>query len=70
MTLKKDQITVEGMSCNHCRQAVEKAVLALPGVTAAAVSLEQKLLQVEYDSDKVALEALREAIDDAGFTAK
>ena len=26
-------VTVKGMSCNHCRQAVTEALQAIPGVT-------------------------------------
>ena len=33
-------LTVKGMSCNHCKQAVTQALEALPGVTEAAVSHE------------------------------
>nr|MBP9484379.1 heavy-metal-associated domain-containing protein [Negativicutes bacterium] len=36
----KETIKVDGMSCGHCKNAVEKAVRALPGVLAAEVDLE------------------------------
>lgn len=34
------KFTVEGMTCNHCRNHVEKAILGVEGVTQASVSLE------------------------------
>ena len=69
MALQQDLITVEGMSCNHCKQAVEKAALALPGVSIAEVNLAAKTLRVEYEPEKSRLEDIRAAIDDVGFTA-
>lgn len=32
-------VTVKGMSCNHCREAVTKALQAIPGVTDVTVDL-------------------------------
>lgn len=32
-------VTVKGMSCNHCRQAVTDALNAIPGVTDVNVDL-------------------------------
>ena len=69
MALHKETITVEGMSCNHCKQAVEKAVKAVPGVVAAQVDLTAKSLEVEYDAATTGNAAIKTAVEDAGFTA-
>ena len=69
MALQKDIIIVEGMSCGHCKKAVEKAVMSLPGVVAAEVDLAEKTLQVEYDTGKTASAEIKAAVEDAGFTA-
>ena len=69
VALQQELIKVEGMSCNHCKQAVEKAALTLPGVATAEVNLAEKSLRVEYDPGKSTLDDIRAAIDDAGFTA-
>ncbi|GAB6886530.1 copper chaperone CopZ [Desulfothermus okinawensis JCM 13304] len=60
-------IGVEGMSCNHCKMAVEKALKTLDGVKEAVVSLENKNAEVEYDEDVVDVEKLKKAIKDAGY---
>ena len=44
--IKKETYIVEGMSCNHCKMAVEKEVKALPGMLAATVDLAKKTLSV------------------------
>ena len=63
----KQTLTVEGMSCVHCKNAVEKAVKGLPGVVAAEVNLEKKSLTVEYDAGKSDLAAIKAAVEDAGY---
>ncbi|HWR29088.1 MAG TPA: cation transporter [Negativicutes bacterium] len=68
MTIKKELYTVEGMSCNHCKMAVEKEVKALPGMVSAIVDLAAKTLTVEYDGEKTNPAAIKIAVEDAGFT--
>jgi copper chaperone CopZ len=68
MTIKYESYTVEGMSCNHCKMAVEKEVKALPGMLSAVVDLPGKKLAVEYDGDETSPEAIRKAVEEAGFT--
>lgn len=66
--MAKVVIGVEGMSCNHCKMAVEKALKSLAGVTNAIVSLENKNAEIEYDENVVDVEKLKQAIKDAGYT--
>lgn len=66
--LEKKVLTVEGMTCGHCKNAVEKAVRGLPGVMAAEVDLGAKSLTVEYDAAKSTLDDIKKAVDDAGYT--
>ena len=55
-------LTIEGMMCAHCAAHVEKALNALPGVT-AVVDLAAKTAVVTGAADN---EALKKAVDDAG----
>ncbi|WP_379128169.1 cation transporter [Paenibacillus sp. sgz500958] len=58
-------LNVEGMSCGHCASSVEKAVI---GVGASAkVDLSGKTVAVEFDENKVSLEAIKGAIEDQGY---
>ncbi len=61
-------INVDGMSCNHCKMAVEKAAGTVPGVTAAVVDLEKKELAVSFTDGHEDLEAVKKAVTDAGYT--
>ena len=65
--MEKTIINVEGMSCSHCVNAVTKAVGSLDGVSEVQVDLEAKTVAVDYDSDKITLEALKDSIEEEGY---
>ncbi|MDF3003516.1 MAG: hypothetical protein K0Q48_3635 [Bacillota bacterium] len=65
--MEKKVLNVEGMSCLHCVNAVTNALKALEGVGDVAIDLEGKTVAVEYDGDKVSLDALRDAIEEEGY---
>ena len=59
---------VPGMDCDHCRAAVEGELRQVSGVDAVDVDLETKLVTVR--GDNLYDEALRAAIDEAGYEAE
>jgi len=67
--IERHSIIVEGMSCEHCKKAVEEAVKSLSGVLAAEVDLGTKTLTVEFNSDGEMLTKIKEAVDEEGYTA-
>ena len=62
--MRETIIKIEGMSCGHCKAAVEKALQAVAGVQTAAVDLEKKQAIVTGDAP---LAALCAAIEEAGY---
>lgn len=58
--------SISGMNCNHCRATVEKAIAALPGVSAVTVDLASERASVEGSA---APEAIIAAVHAAGFDA-
>ena len=60
-------IKVEGMSCGGCVKNVTGVLKALPGVEDVQVSLEGAAATVRHDPAKVSVEALRAAVEGAGF---
>ena len=62
----KKIVVVEGMHCQHCQSAVQKALAAVEGVTEAKVDLEKKTATVSMNTE-VSDEALMKAVSDAGF---
>ncbi|MDR3566258.1 MAG: cation transporter [Negativicutes bacterium] len=65
--LEKQVIPVKGMTCGHCKGAVEKAARGLPGVMAAEVDLAGGTLKIEYDPAKTPLDTVKKAVEEAGF---
>ncbi|MCM1190690.1 MAG: heavy metal translocating P-type ATPase [bacterium] len=62
-------MTIEGMMCGHCTGRVQKALEALEGVKAVAMSLEEKTATVELEAE-VSDEALTAAVTEAGYEVK
>ncbi|MBQ1818536.1 MAG: heavy metal translocating P-type ATPase [Clostridia bacterium] len=62
-----EQYQVTGMSCAACQARVEKAVMAVPGVTDCAVSLLTNSMGVEGTASPAAVVA---AVEKAGYGAK
>lgn len=58
------EIKVGGMSCEHCRKAVTSALEEL-GLNEVKVDLKSGV--AAFAENPVSEEAVREAIDDAGF---
>jgi len=62
-------LAIENMHCGGCLKSVERAAMAVPGVTGARASLAAKRVTVSYDA-KLAGEAdLIAALEQAGFAA-
>ena len=59
-------LNIEGMVCMNCVKHVDNALREIKGVQDVAVSLENKLAQVQLSQD-VADAALKAAIEDAGY---
>ncbi len=62
----KKVLIVEGMSCGHCKAAVEKALKSVEGVENAVVDLSNKTADVTLTKE-VSNETLSKAVTDAGY---
>jgi copper chaperone CopZ len=58
-------LSLGGMSCAHCARAVRDTLSRLPGVTPQSVTLGAAT--VDYDPAATSLEAISEAIREAGY---
>jgi copper chaperone len=61
-------LSVEGMSCAHCKAAVEGELKALPGIEKANADIAMGTVEVRYDEGAVSTEDLKGAIEEAGYT--
>jgi copper chaperone len=62
--MRRHVFEVPGISCGHCKTAIETEVADVPGVERVVVDVERRLVEIEglaSDADVVA------AINDAGY---
>lgn len=60
-------ISVEGMSCGHCVNAVRSALESLPGVRVASVEIGEA--RVTFDPARVERQSVVDAVEDQGYQA-
>jgi Cu+-exporting ATPase len=68
--LKQSEITVYGMTCEHCVKYVTKALEKLQGVENVVVSLNDGKALFFHDSTRVGMDDVNRAIEEAGYFFK
>lgn len=61
------RLSVENMTCASCPYIVKKTLAAVPGVSNAEVSFEDKTATITFDDEKTSVTALTEATANAGY---
>ena len=61
-------MSIGGMACATCAQAIESSLMDLDGVYSASVNLATERVTVRYNPDSVTLPAIKAAIIDAGYS--
>jgi copper chaperone len=65
--MEKITLNVKGMSCGHCVNSIEGSVGELTGVTNVKVNLDSGTVSVEFNTNEVTLDKIKETIDDQGY---
>lgn len=60
---------IEGMTCASCARAVERVTGKLDGVSSANVNLATEKLSISYESSKLRVSDIKNAIEKAGYKA-
>ncbi|EEG77131.1 heavy-metal-associated domain-containing protein [Dethiobacter alkaliphilus] len=63
-------LNIGGMTCNHCKMKVEKALKTLDGVQDVQINLEAGQADVSYDGSKISESDLKAVVGDAGYEVK
>lgn len=58
---------VPDVSCEHCRHAITESVQRLAGIRSVDVDLAGKTVTVAFEPASTSLDAIRRAIEDAGY---
>jgi Cu+-exporting ATPase len=65
---KTVELAVGGMTCSMCSSAVHAALIEIPGVKTATVSLSTNIARIEYEeSPECNADLLKETIEDIGY---
>lgn len=62
------ELTVTGMTCGGCENAVVRSVTRLEGVTGAKATHEDSHVSVTFDPAKVSAADIKARIADLGYT--
>jgi copper chaperone len=60
-------INITGMSCKHCKAAVENTVKIIQGVDSVEVNLEKGTALVVYDEHRIELDLIKDSIEEIGY---
>lgn len=60
-------LSVPGISCDHCKKAIEAAVADLEGVDEVVVDVGARSVEVAFDRERVSLTRIEEAIAEEGY---
>jgi len=64
--MKKQELTIQGMSCGHCVMHVRKALGTMNGLNVESVEIGKAV--VTFDEAVVTGKRIAEAIEEAGYT--
>lgn len=56
-----------GISCDHCKTSIERAVAELAGVDIVDVDISARTVDVSFDEAAVALDRIIDAIEEVGY---
>ena len=65
--MQTEVLKVTGMTCGGCTASVADALMGIPGVSAADVSLSAGEARVQYDERVASAGLLKSAVEAAGF---
>ena len=58
---------VQGMTCQNCKQKIEKKLSRRKGIWRAEVNLKTKMLYLSYDEEVISLTVIKELLADMGY---
>ncbi|NLO76859.1 MAG: cation-translocating P-type ATPase, partial [Clostridia bacterium] len=65
--MKKETLSIAGMTCASCAKAVERSINKLSGIKEVHVNLATEKAKVVYDSSETSIAEIKEAISQAGY---
>jgi copper chaperone CopZ len=70
MTVRKDTIALENVSCNGCFWEIQVCLEELDGFISMSYDIPTKTIAVEYDPQRLTRTAIESKIEEVGFFLK
>jgi Cu+-exporting ATPase len=67
---KKIVLVVTGMHCVNCAKTIENSLKYYDGIINATVNFASEKLYVEYDTEKMNIQKIKDAVKSTGYTAE
>ena len=67
--MKKEILTINGMTCASCAQRIEKVVNKMEGVETASVNLATEKMMLTFDEEKIQRQTIQDAVKNIGYEA-
>lgn len=64
----RETFSVSGMTCGHCKAAVEEELEKLGGVERPRADVEAGTVEVGYDETRVTVSDIKQAVEEAGYS--
>ncbi len=68
--MEQTTLKIEGMTCDHCKKAVDGALRNLQGVQEVEVDLAKGIADVTYNNSEVTADSMKEAVEEQGYDVK
>lgn len=68
--MEQTTLKIEGMTCDHCKKAVDGALRNLQGVQEVKVDVAKGLADVTYNNSEVTADSMKEAVEEQGYDVK
>lgn len=68
--MEQTTLKIEGMTCGHCKSAVDGALRNLQGVQDVHVDLNKGVAEVTYNNTEVTSVNMKEAVEEQGYDVR
>lgn len=68
--MEQTTLKIEGMTCDHCKSAVDGALRNLEGVQDVQVDVAKGTADVTYNHSAVTIGSMKEAVEEQGYDVK
>lgn len=66
MAKRTENISINGMTCGHCKNSVVREISEVPGVVSVEVTIDPGKAVITYDDEITTIELIKKAVNETG----